>query len=128
MIILQLLQRLHILCNLQAVPLTEAGPSLIDDGHWHCVQIVHSAGKRPFGTSQLQIYVDGTKKIECALKYPVSNGDTWAYCQIGNNIYMNKQYFPNSHASSQQCIFFYFGGFKITLTVQKIYIVWLLGR
>jgi hypothetical protein len=63
-----------------AVPLTEHH---LSDGRWHCVQISHYAGKKPFGSSSVAFFVDGTKRLECPLKYPGLNGEPISYCQIG---------------------------------------------
>ena len=60
-----------------AVPL-EDGP--LDDELWHCIDVCHSAAKRPFGSSLLQVYVDGAKRMECVLKYPVT--ETISYCTV----------------------------------------------
>ena len=46
-------------------------------------QISHVAGKRPFGASSLSIYIDGTKRLDCGLKYPSIN-EPVSYCQIGS--------------------------------------------
>ncbi len=62
-----------------AVPL-EDGP--LDDELWHCVDVCHTAAKRPFGSSQLQVYIDGAKRMECVLKYPSLN-EPIVYCTIG---------------------------------------------
>ena len=66
-----------------AVPL-EDHP--LDDERWHCLQICHSAGKRPFGSSSLAIYVDGARRLECPLKYP-SFSEPVSYCQIGSPLH-----------------------------------------
>ena len=61
-----------------AVPL-ENGP--LDDELWHCLDICHSAAKRPFGSSTLQVFVDGAKRMECVLKYPTFS-DPISYCTV----------------------------------------------
>ena len=46
-----------------AVPLNVNGNGAamtLDDGHWHCIQVSHSTGKRPFGSSHLVI----AKRVE----------------------------------------------------------------
>lgn len=63
-----------------AVPLNEYP---LNDQRWHCVQISHTAGKRPFGASCLCIYIDGSKRLECGAKYPSLN-EPFSYCQIGS--------------------------------------------
>ena len=65
-----------------AVPLEEFP---LNDEKWHSVDIVHSSAKRPFGSSHLQIWIDGTKRIDCGLKFPtVGSADPLSYCQIGS--------------------------------------------
>lgn len=61
-----------------AVPL-EDGP--LDDELWHCIDVCHSAAKRPFGSSLLQVYIDGAKRMECVLKYPSLN-EPITYCTV----------------------------------------------
>ncbi len=67
-----------------AVPLAD---NPLGDERWHCVGISHSLGKRPFGSSSLCVYVDGTKRLECSLKYPALNGEPVSYCQIGSPLH-----------------------------------------
>jgi len=55
----------------------------ITDERWHCVSISHAAAKRPFGSSSLVIFVDGSKRMECGLKFP-SLHEPLSYCQIGS--------------------------------------------
>ena len=61
-----------------AVPL-EDGP--LDDELWHCIDVCHAAAKRPFGSSSLTVYIDGAKRMECALKYP-SLSEPISYCTV----------------------------------------------
>ena len=61
-----------------AVPL-EDGP--LDDELWHCIDVCHAAAKRPFGSSTLTVYIDGAKRMECALKYP-SLSEPISYCTV----------------------------------------------
>ena len=63
-----------------AVPLDDF--PLLDE-KWHSLQVIHSTAKRVFGTSHLQVWLDGTKRIECALKY-VEKSEPFSYCQIGS--------------------------------------------
>ena len=71
----KLQQRIQILSNI--VPL-EDGP--LDDELWHCIDVCHSAAKRPFGSSMLQVYIDGAKRMECILKYPIT--EPISYCTV----------------------------------------------
>jgi len=64
-----------------AVPLIGHHP--LNDEHWHCVSISHAAARRPFGSSSLTVYIDGTKRMECNLKYPSLN-EPLSYCQIAS--------------------------------------------
>ena len=63
-----------------AVPLDDFP---LRDEKWHSLQVIHSPAKRPFGSSQLQVWLDGTKRMECALKY-VEKSEPFSYCQIGS--------------------------------------------
>lgn len=62
-----------------AVPLEDDVP--IDDEQWHCIDVCHAAAKRPFGSSQLQIFIDGAKRLDCVLKYP-SLTEPISYCTV----------------------------------------------
>lgn len=66
-----------------AVPLDDHP---LNDERWHCIEISHSSGKRPFGSSSLAIHVDGAKRLECPLKYP-SFSEPVSYCQIGSPLH-----------------------------------------
>ncbi len=66
-----------------AVPLTDYP---LNDERWHCLEISHASGKRPFGSSTLSIYVDGNKRLECPLKYPPM-GEPVSHCQIGSPLH-----------------------------------------
>ena len=57
----------------------------LNDGQWHAITICQAVGKRPFGHSQLTIYVDGTMRAQSTLKYP-SFSEPIAYCQIGTEL------------------------------------------
>ena len=54
----------------------------LTDDHWHSLTICQAPGKRPFGLSQLVVYIDGTERKSSALKYPAFT-EPLAYCQIG---------------------------------------------
>jgi hypothetical protein len=74
----------------KAVPLTETPSGILTDGLWHCIQICHSTGKRPFGSCMLNVYIDGQRTMECTLRYPMAAGDVWSHCYIG--VLMNNSY------------------------------------
>ena len=63
-----------------AVPLEDFP---LRDEKWHSLQVIHSTAKRPFGSSHLQVWLDGTKRIECVLKY-MEKSEPFSYCQIGS--------------------------------------------
>ena len=52
------------------------------DGQWHSVTVSQAAAKRPFGASQLTVYIDGREQKSCSLKYPVFT-EPLAYCTLG---------------------------------------------
>ncbi|XP_053554652.1 neurobeachin-like protein 1 isoform X2 [Bombina bombina] len=53
------------------------------DSLWHSVTIVHIPGKRPFGQSLVNIYVNGQQKVSAPLKFP-SMSEPFTYCCIGS--------------------------------------------
>ena len=54
----------------------------LSDGQWHSITVCQSAAKRPFGVSQLVVYIDGRERKSSSLKYPVFT-DPLAYCTLG---------------------------------------------
>ena len=54
----------------------------INDEEWHSVTICQAGGKRPFGVSQLLVYIDGAERKSSALKYP-NFTEPFVYCKIG---------------------------------------------
>ena len=62
---------------------TRVEDGCLGDGEWHSVSICQAAGKRPFGASQLWVYVDGRERKTSALKYPGFT-EPFAYCNIGS--------------------------------------------
>ncbi|XP_038073345.1 neurobeachin-like protein 1 isoform X2 [Patiria miniata] len=54
----------------------------ISDNKWHCVDITHISSRRPFGQSQLCIYVDGHLRLTSQLKFPVIS-EPFIHCRIG---------------------------------------------
>ena len=70
-----------------AVPLEDFP---LNDEKWHSVQIVHSKGAKAsrmilYGSSQLQMWIDGAKRMECSLKFPsVDSAEPLSYCQVGS--------------------------------------------
>ncbi|KAJ8252990.1 hypothetical protein GJAV_G00207940 [Gymnothorax javanicus] len=53
------------------------------DSLWHSIGVVHVPGKRPFGQSQVFIYVDGQQKLSAPLKYPTMT-EPFTSCCIGS--------------------------------------------
>ncbi|KAJ8389791.1 hypothetical protein AAFF_G00114970 [Aldrovandia affinis] len=53
------------------------------DSLWHNIGVVHVPGKRPFGQSQVFIYVDGHQKLAAPLKYPTMT-EPFTSCCIGS--------------------------------------------
>ncbi|CAN9498147.1 unnamed protein product [Ophioblennius macclurei] len=53
------------------------------DSLWHSIGVVHIPGKRPFGQSQVYIYVDGQQKLSAPLKYPIMT-EPFTSCCIGS--------------------------------------------
>ena len=56
----------------------------ITDDQWHSITVCQAGGKRPFGVSQLVVYIDGAERKTSPLKYP-SITEPFAYCQIAQN-------------------------------------------
>ncbi|CAG0902695.1 unnamed protein product, partial [Darwinula stevensoni] len=48
----------------------------LNDGRWHCLAISHALPRRPFGHSQLAVFIDGTLRLECQLKAPALAGES----------------------------------------------------
>ena len=57
----------------------------MSDEHWHSLTVCQAARKRPFGLSQLVVYIDGAERKSSALKYPTFS-EPLAYCQIGSEL------------------------------------------
>ncbi|KAG5833936.1 hypothetical protein ANANG_G00281190 [Anguilla anguilla] len=53
------------------------------DSLWHSIGVVHVPGKRPFGQSQVYLYVDGQQKLSAPLKYPTMT-EPFTSCCIGS--------------------------------------------
>uniref|UniRef100_A0A4W3GNQ3 Neurobeachin-like protein 2 n=1 Tax=Callorhinchus milii TaxID=7868 RepID=A0A4W3GNQ3_CALMI len=53
------------------------------DSQWHCVDIVHTAGRRYFGQTVLSIYTDGCLYKTAQLRFP-SLTEPYTYCGIGS--------------------------------------------
>ncbi|XP_034031730.1 neurobeachin-like protein 1 isoform X2 [Thalassophryne amazonica] len=53
------------------------------DSLWHSIAVVHMPGKRPFGQSIANIYVDGQQKLSANLKYPTMT-EPFTSCCIGS--------------------------------------------
>ncbi|NXR74405.1 NBEL2 protein, partial [Pycnonotus jocosus] len=54
-----------------------------NDSAWHCVDIVHVAGRRPFGQNVLSIYADGHLRKTAQLRFP-SLHESFTSCCIGS--------------------------------------------
>ncbi|XP_072905355.1 neurobeachin-like protein 2 isoform X3 [Hemitrygon akajei] len=54
-----------------------------NDSTWHCIDIVHIAGRRPFGQNLVNIYVDGYLRKTAQLRFPSLN-ESFTYCCIGS--------------------------------------------
>ncbi|XP_020371025.1 neurobeachin-like protein 2 isoform X1 [Rhincodon typus] len=55
----------------------------LSDSHWHCIDIVHIAGRRPFGQNLVNIYTDGYLRKTAQLRFPSLN-ESFTYCCIGS--------------------------------------------
>ncbi|KAM8810447.1 neurobeachin-like protein 2 [Eudromia elegans] len=53
------------------------------DAAWHCVDVVHVAGRRPFGHNALHVYVDGRLRKTAQLRFP-SLHEAFTSCCIGS--------------------------------------------
>ncbi|XP_065523059.1 neurobeachin-like protein 2 isoform X4 [Lathamus discolor] len=54
-----------------------------NDSAWHCVDIVHVAGRRPFGQTIVSIYADGHLRKTAQLRFP-SLHESFTSCCIGS--------------------------------------------
>ncbi|XP_029444090.1 neurobeachin-like protein 2 isoform X2 [Rhinatrema bivittatum] len=54
-----------------------------NDSAWHCVDIVHVAGRRPFGHNVVNLYTDGQLRKVAQLRFPSLN-EFFTYCCIGS--------------------------------------------
>ncbi|KAM5156980.1 neurobeachin-like protein 2 isoform 1-T1 [Mantella aurantiaca] len=64
--------------------MTVAVPELhFSDSLWHCVDIVHIAGRRPFGQNMVNIYADGQLRKVAQLRFPSLN-ESFTSCCIGS--------------------------------------------
>ncbi|XP_025945583.1 neurobeachin-like protein 2 isoform X1 [Apteryx rowi] len=54
-----------------------------NDSAWHCVDIVHVAGRRPFGHNVVNIYTDGHLRKTAQLRFP-SLHESFTSCCIGS--------------------------------------------
>ncbi|XP_041045681.1 neurobeachin-like protein 2 isoform X1 [Carcharodon carcharias] len=53
------------------------------DSLWHCIDIIHIAGRRPFGQNVVNIYADGSLRKTAQLRFPSLN-EPFTYCCIGS--------------------------------------------
>ncbi|XP_030052735.1 neurobeachin-like protein 2 isoform X1 [Microcaecilia unicolor] len=64
--------------------MTVALPEInFSDSVWHCVDIVHVAGRRPFGQNMVNIYADGQLRKVAQLRFPSLN-EFFTCCCIGS--------------------------------------------
>ncbi|KAM8967194.1 neurobeachin-like protein 2 [Pelodytes ibericus] len=64
--------------------MTVALPELhFNDSMWHCVAVVHVAGRRPFGQNMVNIYTDGQLRKVAQLRFPSLN-EAFTSCCIGS--------------------------------------------
>ncbi|XP_053323151.1 neurobeachin-like protein 2 isoform X2 [Spea bombifrons] len=64
--------------------MTVALPEIhFNDALWHCVDIVHVAGRRPFGQNMVNIYTDGELRKVAQLRFPSLN-ESFTSCCIGS--------------------------------------------
>ncbi|KAM6088833.1 neurobeachin-like protein 2 [Chlamydotis macqueenii] len=54
-----------------------------NDSAWHCVDVVHVAGRRPFGQNVVSIYADGHLRKTAQLRFP-SLHESFVSCCIGS--------------------------------------------
>ncbi|NXP08041.1 NBEL2 protein, partial [Thinocorus orbignyianus] len=54
-----------------------------NDSAWHCIDIVHVAGRRPFGQNIVSIYADGHLRKTAQLRFP-SLHESFTSCCIGS--------------------------------------------
>ncbi|XP_027763570.1 neurobeachin-like protein 2 [Empidonax traillii] len=54
-----------------------------NDSAWHCVDIVHVAGRRPFGQNVVSVYADGHLRKTAQLRFP-SLHESFTSCCIGS--------------------------------------------
>ncbi|XP_014667639.1 PREDICTED: neurobeachin-like protein 1 [Priapulus caudatus] len=53
------------------------------DGHWHCVDVIHTSSRRPFVQSQISVFIDGRQRLTSQLKFP-SLAEPFTYCRIAS--------------------------------------------
>ncbi|XP_038664837.1 neurobeachin-like protein 2 isoform X1 [Scyliorhinus canicula] len=53
------------------------------DSLWHCIDIIHIAGRRPFGQNVVNIYADGSLRKTAQIRFPSLN-ESFTYCCIGS--------------------------------------------
>ncbi|KAJ6655114.1 hypothetical protein lerEdw1_006018 [Lerista edwardsae] len=54
-----------------------------NDAAWHCIDILHITGRRPFSQTVVNIYVDGQQRKVAQLRFP-SLGESFTSCCIGS--------------------------------------------
>uniref|UniRef100_A0A8D0HAD2 Neurobeachin like 2 n=1 Tax=Sphenodon punctatus TaxID=8508 RepID=A0A8D0HAD2_SPHPU len=54
-----------------------------NDSAWHCIDIIHITGRRPFGQNLVNIYTDGQLRKVAQLRFPSFN-ESFTSCCIGS--------------------------------------------
>lgn len=54
-----------------------------NDSAWHCIDIVHVTGRRPFGQNLVHVYADGQLRQVAQLRFPSLN-ESFTSCCIGS--------------------------------------------
>ncbi|XP_069501900.1 neurobeachin-like protein 2 isoform X3 [Ambystoma mexicanum] len=75
-----------------------------NDSTWHCVDIVHVAGRRPFGQNLVNVYTDGQLHKTAQLRFP-SLGESFTSCCIGSAGHRTTTTVVTSHTHSPDLAF-----------------------
>nr|XP_018911290.1 PREDICTED: neurobeachin-like protein 1 [Bemisia tabaci] len=52
------------------------------DGQWHCLHVIFTSARRPFGHNHLSVFIDGSQALSAALKCSLMT-DPFSVCKIG---------------------------------------------
>ncbi|XP_069067022.1 neurobeachin-like protein 2 isoform X2 [Pleurodeles waltl] len=75
-----------------------------NDSAWHCVDIVHVAGRRPFGQNLVNVYTEGQLRKTAQLRFPSLN-ESFTSCCIGSAGHRTTTTVITSHSHSADLIF-----------------------